>query len=85
MTRGPKFCPTTNNNYLHVKSDTRNFVRQLKLIEKFHDSTYNDESLVKEPSNLDLKATNEELIKIITEIERCEPECLNTIDNILTT
>ena len=82
MVRGPKFCPTTTNNYLYVKSDTRNFVRKLKLMEKFHDSTYRDESLVREPSNLDVKATNSELIKVITEIEKYEPECLVTTDNL---
>ena len=37
---------------------------------------------MKEPSDFDVKATNEELIKVVSEIEKCEPECLSTAENL---
>ncbi len=82
LTRGPKFCPTTKGNFLHAKSDTQEFTRKLKLIEKFHDSEYSDDSIVKKPSNLNVRCDNEELVNVISEIKKKDPTSTSTPDNL---
>ena len=82
LVRGPKFCPSTRGNFLHAKSDTQDFTRKLKLIEKFHDSNYSDNSFVKHPSKLNVRCYNEELNKIITRLESSDPAITVTPDNL---
>ena len=82
LVKGPKFCPTTKGNYLHAKADAQNFTRKLKLIERFHDSSYTDNSIVKDPSDLNIRTTNEELQSIITKIEKNGPSHTETADNL---
>ena len=82
LVRGPKFCPSTRGNFLHAKADTHDFTRKLKLIEKFYDSDYNDSSLVKHPSNLNVRCYNEELNKIISRLESSDPTATVTTDNL---
>ena len=54
----------------------------MKLIEKFHDSEYNDDSVVKSPSNANVRCTNGELIDVISKIEKKEPTSTSTPDNL---
>ena len=54
----------------------------MKLIEKFHDSEYHDPSLVKHPSNLNLRCQNDELSTIIARINATEPTAVRTEDNL---
>ena len=61
LTKGPKFCPTKNGNYLEIKSDTKAFTRKLKLMEAFHDLEYHEESIVKEKSSFEPKIKNKHL------------------------
>ena len=82
LTKGPKFCPTTKGNYLHTKADSQNFTRKLKLIEKFHDASYVDHSLVKNPSKLNIRTDNDELRSIIWKIRKSEPTHIDAPDNL---
>ena len=82
LTKGPKFCPTARGNFLHMKSDTQEFTRKLKLMEKFHDSEYSDDSVVRKPSNLNVQCDNEELTKIISELRQKDPSSTSMSDNL---
>ena len=83
LEKGPKFCPTAKGNFLHKKTDTLEFTRKLKLMEKFHDSNINDISLVKEKSNLQVSTKVQELSDIIEKIEICDPVIKEVSDNLL--
>ena len=85
MVKGPKFCPSTKGNFLHAKADTQDFTRKLKLMEKFHDSDYQDPSLVKHPSKLNIRCDNDELATIISRIDSCAPTVTNIEDNLTQT
>lgn len=82
LSKGPKFCPTTKGNFLEIKADVKEFTRKLKIMEKFHGSTYNEESLVKEKSNINPKTENKDLAKIIETIEQTDPISINLPDNL---
>ena len=73
MTKGPKFCPTTKGNSIHIKADIRNFTRRLKLLDIFYEVDYTCESLVKHPSSFNPKPSDPEIAKIITNIENVDP------------
>ena len=73
LCKGPKFCPTSRGNFIHSKADTKDFTRKLKLRERFFNSNYTDESLVKHPSTYNVKPEDNELIKIVSTIENLEP------------
>jgi hypothetical protein len=61
LTRGPKFCPTTAGNFFDFKNDTRVFTKKLITQERFFDSTYEDESIVRKLSKRFITSTNTEL------------------------
>ena len=58
---------------MQIKSDTKEFTRKLKLREKFWECEYNDESLVKHPSEYNPPASDNEFRKIISTIELMDP------------
>ena len=83
LCKGPKYCPSTKGNYIQIKADTKEFTRKLKLREKFWDSEYDDDSLVKHPSDYNPGASDNEFRKIITTIEHMDPtQVRNFSDNL---
>ena len=84
LEKGPKSCPTTKGNYLHAKSDAKDFTRKLKLKEKYYDSNFVDNSLVKAPSNTQVTTDNLELQDIIEKIEFSPPTVKEANDNLTT-
>lgn len=82
LRKGPKFTPTTNGNFLSAKSDLKQFTRKLAIRERFWDSEYNDESLVRNKSRKIITPRNQELTNILTEIENLEPNLVNTTHNL---
>ena len=67
---------------MEIKADTKEFTRKLKLREHFADCDFEDESLVKHPSNLNIKCDEPELTRIIEKIELTDPIPINTSDNL---
>ena len=83
LCKGPKYCPSTKGNYIQIKADTKEFTRKLKLREKFWESEYDDDSLVKHPSDYNPGASDNEFRKIITTIEHMDPtQVRNFSDNL---
>ena len=74
----------TRGNYVQIKADTREFTRKLKLREKFWDTHYTDESLVREKSHYNPKPANSDLEKIIEQIESTDPIETIQVDNLST-
>ena len=63
-------------------ADSRDFSRKLKLREKFWGCEFEDENLVKHPSNYNPKCENPELCKILSTIEQIDPLPQHTQDNL---
>ena len=82
LSKGPNFCPTTKGNFLAVKADVKEFTRKLKMVEKIHNVTFNDSSLIKERSNYDPKDGNKDLTKIIEAIENIDPTPTKSTENL---
>ena len=85
LCKGPKFCPSTHGNFIDIKADSRDFSRKLKLREKFWDTEFENESLVKHPSSYNPKCENPELSKILSTIERIDPLQQRSEDNLTKT
>ena len=47
---GLKFCPTPNSNIPELKRDLKEFERKFRLKEFFHDSNFQDDSIVRNKS-----------------------------------
>ena len=76
LKKGPTFCPTTSCTYLESKSEITDFTRKLKIKEMFwseNPTPYVNDCLVKERSNAPIKCKNQELNKIIENIEKIPP------------
>ena len=74
LKRGPKFCPSTNGQYLEMKSDISELTRKMKIIDKYSDTPWEDASLIKEKSNREIFTDNRALQHITTQIENLEPQ-----------
>ena len=82
LTRGPKFCPTTAGNFFDFKNDTRVFTKKLITQERFFDSTYKDESIVRKPSKKFITTANPELCNIINTVNKLCPLEIEMESNI---
>ena len=82
LLKGPKFCPTTKGNVFDIKYDTKEFTRKLKLRERFLGIEYNDESLVKSKSKINVNTAIPELSNISNILEQIEPNISNVNDNL---
>ena len=67
---------------MDTKADVKEFTRKLILNEKFHDTAFHDESLVRKKSKMNPKTENHELEKILDFIEFTDPMKINSIDNL---
>ena len=65
-----------------MKADTKEFMRKLKIQERFADCDFEEESLVKHRSNLNVKCDEPELAKIIENIERTDPALMIHVDKL---
>ena len=82
LSRGPKFCPTTNGRKSDTCGDSYNLGRKLSIREIFHESHSNDKSLLRKPSKKYIQTKNKELSDIIATINKIEPKESSTISNI---
>ena len=82
LLKGPKFCPTTKGNVFDIKFDSKEFTRKLKLRERFLGIEYNDESLVKSKSKINVNTAIPELSNISNILEQIEPNISNVNDNL---
>ena len=65
-----------------IKSDTKEFTRKLNLRERFWGIKYDDESLVKSNSNLNVNTAILELSNISNILEQIEPSINDVNDNL---
>ena len=65
-----------------IISDTKEFTRKLKLRERFWGIEYNDESLLKRKSNVNVNTTIPELSNISNILEQIEPTISDVNDNL---
>ena len=82
LTKWPKFCPTTKGNAFDIKSDTKEFTRKLKLRERVWWIEYDDESLVKSKSNINVDTAITELSNISNKLDQIEPTINDVNDNL---
>ena len=73
LSRGPKFCISTKGRASDFSGDSYNFGRRLTIHEKFYDSNWQDESLIRTPSKKFIAPSNKELQNIISTINKIEP------------
>ena len=73
LIRGPKFCPTTKGNFFDFKGETKKFTKRLITQEKFFDSDFKDNSIVRKPSKKYLSSKNSELTNIVNTINKLSP------------
>ena len=69
-------------NVLDIKSDTKKFTRKLKLRERFWGIEYDDETLVKSKSNVNVNAAIPELSNISNILQQIELTINNVNDNL---
>ena len=67
---------------MHLKIDLERFSRKLKIRDIFWNKDQGDESLLRNRSNRELTCTNNELNRIIRQIEELEPDCMHYEDNL---
>ena len=67
---------------LDIKSDTKIFTRKLKLRERFWGIEYDDETLVKSKSNVNVNAAIPELSNISNILQQVERTINNVNDNL---
>ena len=67
---------------LDIKSDTKIFTRKLKLRERFRGIEYDDETLVKSKSNVNVNAAIPELSNISNILQQIERTINNVNDNL---
>ena len=72
--KGPTFCPSTSGTFLDAKAEITEFTRKLKIREKYFDCNYTNNALVKERNNNPVTCKNNELNKIIEQIENIAPQ-----------
>ena len=82
LKRGPKFCATSPSNFHELKGETRKFTRRIILQEQFFDQTYQNNSLVRKPSNKFISSNNDELNGIINKLHKIDPAPINTKNNL---
>ena len=80
--KGPSFCPSTSGPYLDSKAEISEFTRKLKIREKYFDSTFTNDALVKEKSHHAVKCTNNELKRIVEQIENVAPSKIRLKKNL---
>ena len=73
---------TQPGNYFDIKKDVAILTKKLKLVEKFKNSQYIDESIVKHSSILEVRTENEWLQHMVNVIEGLDPEPINTPSNV---
>ena len=67
---GPKFVPITQVDMVQLKIDILSFSRKLMLKAHFHNTEYNDNSLIKPPSNFIPKSTKYPILRsVINDLE----------------
>ena len=70
MLLGPKFVPITQVDMVQLKIDILSFSRKLLLKAHFHNTEYNDNSLIKPPSNFIPKSTKYPILRsVINDLE----------------
>ena len=80
--KGPTFCPSTSGTFLDEKSEIADFTRKLKIREKYFESTYTNNALVKEKNHNSVSSTNNELNRMVEQIESIAPEKITMERNI---
>ena len=69
---GTKFVPVTKSSTLETKVDILKFSRKLLLKARFHDSDFNDDSLVRPTSRFTPKSTTSLVLKkVVEDLEIC--------------
>ena len=84
LAHGTKFTPVTKGDYFDAKKCTEEFTRKLKLKHLYRDSNYNDDSLCRLKSKNQVTVKDEEMKRIVREIENTEPVKCETENNLST-
>ena len=79
--KGPTFCPSTSGKFLDAKAEIKNFTRKLKLREKYFDC---NDALVRGKNSNAVTSNNNELNRMIDQIENIAPENIAMDKNIST-
>ena len=82
LSKSPKFCVTQAGNYFDIKKDIAVLQKKIKLVEKFKDSEYIDQSIVKHSSITEVKTKNEWVQYMVKVLDGMEPEPIRTPSNI---
>ena len=69
---------TQQGNYFDIKKDIKVMTKKLKIIEKYKDANFRDESLLRMPSLHEVKTENAWVQHIVNVLENLEPEPINT-------
>ena len=73
LVKGPTFCPTTSGTFLESKSEIADFTRKLKLREKYWETNFTNDCIVKEKNTKHVWCKNSELNNIVENIENMSP------------
>ena len=73
---------TQQGNYFDIKKDIKVMTKKLKIIEKYKDANFRDESLLRMPSLHEVKTENAWVQHIVNVLENLEPEPINTPSNV---
>ena len=82
LMKGPTFCPSTSGKFLDAKAEIKNFTRKLKLREKYFDCNFTNDALVRGKNNNAVTSNNNELNRLIDQIENIAPEKISMDKNI---
>ena len=80
--KGPKFCPVEKGRKNDFYGGIKTFSKKLALQEKYFDSTFTDNSLIRPQSKKYVTTTNSDLSDIISTINKLTPSTKNTPDNL---
>ena len=82
LMKGPTFCPSTSGSYLDSKAEIAEFTRKLKIREKYFDSNFKSDIIVKEKNKHAVTSNNNELNTIVEHIENITPAKIKLEKNV---
>ena len=82
MLKGSSFCPSTKGTYLDAKAELAVFTRKLKIREKYFNSNFTNDALVKDKNTNPVICKNNELNRICRQIEDIAPTKIDSEPNL---
>ena len=82
LSKSPKFCIAQQGNYFDIKTNVKALTKKLKIIEKYKDCDFKNDSLLRNKSIYEVKTENKWVQHIVNVLENLEPEPMDVPSNV---